>query len=191
MSNDGRLMTLMKRYQDGDGAVLAEIYGSIAPGLINYLYRRCGDRALAEDMLQEVFLRVHKVRHTYLPNRPVKPWVYAIARHASIDMLRKKGRRREVVLEEAAIDNAAARSAHEGGPAYGMDEIEMALESLPAAQREAMMLTKISGLSVRETSAVLGISEGAVKVKVHRAVKAVYRFLKSSENGTGVENEEA
>ena len=88
-----------------------------------------------------------------------------------------------MVLEEAVIDNAAARSVHESGPAYGMDEIENALESLPEAQREAMMLTKLSGLSIREASAVLGISEGAVKVKVHRAVKAVYRFLESSENG--------
>ena len=182
MATDERLMRLMKLYQDGDGEVLAEIYGIIAPGLVNYLYRRCGDRALAEDLLQEVFLRVHKVRHTYLTDRPVKPWIYAIARHVCIDALRKKGRRREVGCEEAANDSAAARPYGDRGPAYGMDEIERALENLPTAQREAMMLTKISGLSIREASAVLGISEGAVKVKVHRAVKTVHRLLESGES---------
>ena len=109
MGPGDRLSGLMKRYQDGDGSVLAEIYRDIAPGLLNYLFRWCGDRALSEDILQEVFLKVHKVRHTYGPGRPVKPWLYAIARHVAIDAFRKRERRREVAYEETTMDKAESQ----------------------------------------------------------------------------------
>lgn len=182
MGPGDRLSGLMKRYQDGDGSVLAEIYRDIAPGLLNYLFRWCGDRALSEDILQEVFLKVHKVRHTYGPGRPVKPWLYAIARHVAIDAFRKRERRREVAYEETTMDKAESQP-NAGLPAsHGLDEIEQALDSLPEGQREALILTKVTGLSVREAAQVLGTTEGALKVKVHRAVRAVRRRLDEEES---------
>ncbi len=171
MQAEDRLSEWMARYQRGDGEVLADLYREVAPGLMNYLFRFVRDRALAEDLLQEVFLRIHKVRHTYRPESPAKPWLYAIARYVAIDTLRKKTRRREVAYEEGTVDtekNADALDRTQNSES--MDQIEGELAGLPEGQREAFVLTKVAGLSVQEASKVLGVSQGAVKVRVHRAI---------------------
>ncbi|MEW6441553.1 MAG: RNA polymerase sigma factor [bacterium] len=167
---------LMLLYQQGDGSVLPRLYRQVAPAMFTYLYRLCRDRALAEDLLQEVFLRVHKVRHTYRPGSSVKPWLYAIARYTAIDALRKRDRRREVAYEEGS--RAGDRvPAEEAGCSEQMEEVEQAMDLLPGGQREALLLTKVSGLSVKEAAAAMGCSEGAVKVKVHRALQALRTAL--------------
>jgi RNA polymerase sigma-70 factor (ECF subfamily) len=181
MEGVDRLSEWMERYQRGDGEVLAELYREVAPGMLNYLYRFVRDRALAEDLLQEVFLRIHKVRHTYRPDSPAKPWLFAIARYAAIDALRKRGRRREVAYEEGFMNTASPDALEQTEHSESMEQVERALDELPAGQREAFVLTKVAGLSVQEASAVLGISEGATKVRVHRAVGAVREFLEPSE----------
>ncbi len=182
MQANDRLSEWMGRYQRGDGEVLADLYREVAPGLLNYIFRFVRDRALAEDLLQEVFLRIHKVRHTYRPESPAKPWLYAIARYVAIDTLRKKTRRREVAYEDGTINsdkNPDALDRTESSE--NMEQIEGALDSLPAGQREAFVLTKVAGLSVQEASAVLGVSQGAVKVRVHRAIGAMRDILRESE----------
>jgi RNA polymerase sigma-70 factor (ECF subfamily) len=176
----------MERYQRGDGKVLAELYREVAPGMLNYLYRFVSDRALAEDLLQEVFLRVHKVRHTYRPESPAKPWLFAIARYVAIDTLRKKTRRREVAYEDGYASPANPDALDRAERSESMEQVDSALAELPQGQREAFILTKAAGLSVQEASAVLGISEGAVKVRVHRALGAIRNILKPNE-----ENENA
>jgi RNA polymerase sigma-70 factor (ECF subfamily) len=176
MQAPDQLSEWMRRYQQGDGEVLADLYREVAPGMINYLVRFTRDRALAEDLLQEVFLRIHRVRHTYRPENPVKPWLYAIARYVAIDNLRKRGRRREVAYEDALMKATAPDGMARREISREMEEVDRAMDELPAGQREAFVLTKVVGLSVQEAAAVLGISEGAVKVRVHRALGAI-RFL--------------
>jgi RNA polymerase sigma-70 factor (ECF subfamily) len=182
MQAEDRLSEWMGRYQRGDGEVLAKLYREVAPGMMNYLYRFVRDRALAEDLLQEVFLRIHKVRHTYRPDSPAKPWFYAIARYVAIDALRKKTRRREVSYEEGYTDTPNRPDALDRTEqSESMEQVEHALAALPAGQSEAFVLTKVAGLSVQEASTVLGVSEGAVKVRVHRAVGAMRDLLKSNQ----------
>jgi RNA polymerase sigma-70 factor (ECF subfamily) len=176
-----RLSEWMGRYQRGEGEVLAQLYREVAPGMLSYLYRLVNDRALAEDLLQEVFLRIHKVRHTYRPESPAKPWMYAIARYVAIDSLRKKGRRHEVAYEEEHGKAGNPDALEQTERSESMEQVEMALLGLPAGQREAFVLTKVAGLSVEEASAVLGISQGAVKVRVHRALGAMRESLTSNE----------
>jgi RNA polymerase sigma-70 factor (ECF subfamily) len=185
MQAEDRLSEWMRSYQRGDGEVLADIYREVAPGMLNYLYRFVHDRAVAEDLLQEVFLRIHRVRHTYRPHSPVKPWLYGIARHVAIDALRKRGRRREVAYEEAFVSAESTDAQDQTERSQSMDEVERALAGLPGGQREAFVLTKVVGLSVQEASAVLGISEGATKVKVHRALGAIRGFLKRERPNKG------
>ncbi len=184
-----RLSEWMGRYQRGDGEVLAELYREVAPGMLNYIYRFVHDRALAEDLLQEVFLRIHKVRHTYRPDSPVKPWLFAIARYVAIDALRKRGRRREVAYEDGFMNTASPDALDQTERSASMKQVERALSGLPGGQREAFVLTKVAGLSVREASAVLGISEGAIKVRVHRALGAMRDLLR--QNKGNEEDEDA
>jgi RNA polymerase sigma-70 factor (ECF subfamily) len=181
MKDGSDLAGLMARYQAGDGNALAALYEATAQGMINFVYGLTGDRALSEDVLQEVFLRVHRVRHTYTPGRPVRPWLYGIARHVAIDALRK--RRREVPVGGETI--LRERAAPAPGAALEMADIEAALAGLPKTQREAFLMTKVSGLSVREAAAALGTTEGAVKVGVHRAVKALRSFLDQGSEDSG------
>jgi RNA polymerase sigma-70 factor (ECF subfamily) len=179
MKEAGDLAGLMARYQAGDGDALGGLYRATAKGMINFVYGLTGDRALSEDVLQEVFLRVHRVRHTHTPGRPVRPWLYGIARHVAIDALRRRGREMP-----AGDETMRQEAAPQSGTALEMADLEAALAGLPKTQREAFLMTKVSGLSVREAAAALGATEGAVKVGVHRAVKALRRFLgEESEDG--------
>jgi RNA polymerase sigma-70 factor (ECF subfamily) len=181
MQAEDRLSQWMGRYQRGDGAVLAELYREVAPGMLNYIYRFVRDRALAEDTLQEVFLRVHKVRRTYRPDSPAKPWLFAIARYVAIDALRKRGRRREVPYENGFIETASPDALEQTERSESLEQVERALDGLPGGQREAFVLTKVAGLSMQEASAVLGISEGATKVRAHRALRAMRGLLRPNE----------
>jgi RNA polymerase sigma-70 factor, ECF subfamily len=170
MPEGNRLPELMLRYQSGDGSALAELYREVAPGMINYLYGFTGSTALSEDLLQEVFLRVHRVRHTFLPGRPVKPWLYAIARHVAIDAQRRRARERARAAREGRSDAAPP-------PAGERGDLLAALAAVPPTQREALLLTKLAGFSVREAAVALGTSEGAIKVKVFRALQALRRVF--------------
>jgi RNA polymerase sigma-70 factor, ECF subfamily len=171
-----RLPELMLRYQGGDGSALAELYREVAPGMINYLFGFTGSAARSEDLLQEVFLRVHRVRHTYLPGRPVKPWLYAIARHAAIDAQRRRARERARAVRDGAPETAPP-------PAGERGDLLAALEAVPPTQREALLLTKLAGFSTREAAAALGTSEGAIKVKVFRALRSLRRIFTETPRG--------
>jgi len=173
MAEETRLPELMLRYQSGDGSALAELYREVAPGMIHYLYGFTASAAASEDLLQEVFLRVHRVRHTYLPGRPVKPWLYAIARHVAIDAQRRWARERARRARDAA-PGAAAPPADRG-------DLLAALATVPPTQREALLLTKLAGFSTREAAAALGTSEGAIKVKVFRALRALRHIFTDGE----------
>src|SRR5262245_61849873 len=84
MSDDERLRQLMLSYQLGSAVAFDELYGRLAPALQRYLFSFCRDRALAEELLQDTFLQIHRSRHTYRPDAPLKPWAYAIARHVAL-----------------------------------------------------------------------------------------------------------
>ncbi len=171
------LEKLMSRYQDGEASAIREIYRQLAGPMLGYLTRFCGDRGLAEDALQETFVRVHKVRHTYQRGRPLKPWMYAIARHVAIDELRRRKRRKEIGDSDEVLASIPGEDPREAPGQRAPVDIEGALAGLPAAQREALVMTKLNGMSVREAAAALNSTEGAVKVKVHRAMQKLRERL--------------
>ncbi len=171
------LEKLMERYQDGDASALRELYRLLAGPMLGYLTRFSGDRGLAEEALQETFVKVHKVRHTYQRGRPLRPWMYAIARHVAVDELRRRKRRREVGDSDEVLEAIPGEDPREAPGQRDPVDLEAALATLPAAQREALVMTKLNGLSVREAAAALNSTEGAVKVKVHRAMQKLRERL--------------
>ncbi len=127
---------------------------------------------MTDDVVQDVLLTVHRVLHTYQPDRPVEPWLAAIVVRRSIDATRKRGRigRREV-FNEAAYETFADPHAKEPLDADASRTLARMTESLPRGQKEAIELVKISQMTLAEASLASGQSIALLKVNIHRAMK--------------------
>lgn len=178
MCPDSNLEMLMTRYQEGDFAAATALIEGISPQLHRFFVARFASHTDADDLLQETWLRIHRVRHTYRPGEPVLPWFYAIARHVRVDHYRKTMRTRahEQRLEE--ISTVAATASGKSGQA---DDLGDLLAPLPESQREVIEMLKVAGMSLEEVARATSSSVGSVKQKVHRA----YRKLRETMNAMG------
>ena len=168
---------LMARAQDGDANAYRRLLESITPYLRAHAARCHRNPSDVEDAVQDVLLTLHAVRRTYDPARPFGPWLTAIARRRLIDRLRRQGRRRAFESKcEAAHESFADPSANLEDMTK-IHEIAAALDRLPSGQREAVRLTKIEGLSLKEASAVSGMSVAALKIATHRAIQRLRQFF--------------
>jgi RNA polymerase sigma-70 factor (ECF subfamily) len=176
---------LMQRYCDGDAGAFRELYALVAPRLLGYLLKMARERALADDLLQQTFLKVHRARAAYVRGADPLPWIYAIAHRTFIDETRKH--KRAVVrvgdadeLPEVAAgltgESDAQRDEVRGDPALLGAALD-ALAELPAQQREAVVLTKLDGKSVAEAAEIAGTTTGAMKVRAHRGYEALRKLL--------------
>jgi RNA polymerase sigma-70 factor (ECF subfamily) len=123
----------------------------------------------AEDVVQEVLLALHLKRGTWIPGTPLAPWVAAIARNKIVDALRRRGRRTEVPLD-TVLESLWFEEAHSQEHAH---DLERALARLNHRQREVVRAVSLEGHTAQEAAARLQISEGAVRVTLHRSVKAL------------------
>jgi RNA polymerase sigma-70 factor (ECF subfamily) len=173
---------LMARYVEGSPDAFSELYRKISPNLMGYLLRLTRDRMRAEDLLQVTFAKIHRARQSYLRGAPVLPWVLAIARRSFLDERRAAKTRTEDLSPDGTLPEP--RPELDGVPNDVSDALERALDRLPEAYREAIQLTKISGLSIHEAADVLGTTETAVKLRVHRGYtqlrKELERFSRAS-----------
>jgi RNA polymerase sigma-70 factor (ECF subfamily) len=166
MPPDRSLETLMTGYQAGDFAAAAELIDRVSHQLHRYFVAQIASRADADDLLQETWLRIHRVRHTYRPGEPVLPWFYAIARHVRVDHFRKALRKRVREQELDETSHAAGTLFRE--PERG-DTLDALLAPLPESQREVIQMLKVAGMSLEEVARATSSSVGSVKQKVHRA----------------------
>lgn len=176
----------MQRYQDGDASAFRELYALVAPRLLGYLLKMARSRALADDLLQQTFLKVHRARGAYVRGADPLPWIYSIAHRTFIDEARKSKR---AIVNVTAGDDALpeVRAGLDGEAVDRRDEPRAdpeqtkaaldALAQLPDAQREAVVLTKLDGKSVAEAAEIAGTSVGAMKVRAHRGYEALRRLL--------------
>ena len=171
---------LMAAAQGGDRAAYERLLRQILPFVRAIVARqhRAPDRI--EDVVQDVLLTVHRVRHTYDPARPFEPWLAAIARRRSIDALRRRGRiDANETADERAYETFADPKANTDSGARGeVAALGGAIAALPAAQRQAVELVKLRELSLAEAARLTGRSEGSLKVNVHRALKTLRARLK-------------
>lgn len=174
---ESELKPLWLSAQAGDEAAYRVSLERIAARLRAYLRRRLqGLPDEVEDLVQETLLALHLHRGTYDPSVPVSAWVLAIARHKLVDLWRRRGRRdhRHVALDD--VDESALVAQSTGAEAKR--DLGKLLEVLPAVQRQAILLTKVEGLSVAEASQRTGVSESAIKVQVHRGLKRLAQLVK-------------
>jgi RNA polymerase sigma-70 factor, ECF subfamily len=165
----------MDRYADGDDGAFEDLYDALAPRLHRYALRETRSRSAAEDVVQQVMLQMHAARARFARGAAVLPWAYAIARRLLVDGHRHAARwgfaDEGVALAEAASGGMAADDALDRRRREA--DLERDLASLPAKHREAFLMVKLEGLPIADAAAVLGITEGNVKVRVHRAAEAL------------------
>jgi len=183
----GREAELMARYCDGDRAAFDALYLEVAPRLLGFLQKLVGDRALAEDVLQETLLKLHEARALYVRGADPVPWMFTIARHTALDELRRRKRARVRLVTDEERAPPEPRAELSGAPELprGSDdpagaEALAALDSLPDAQRQALLLTKVEGLSQAEAAARAGTTPGAIKLRAHRAYVALRKLVRRS-----------
>lgn len=171
----------MARAQAGDREAYRQLLASFTPVLRRYFRRRVTSPTLVEDLVQDTLLAIHRARHAYLPDQPFAPWGMTIARNALLDQLRK-GKR--ITAHETAGGELPEQAGEEIW--HGDADVEAAelLARLPVGQRDAVKLTKLDGLSVADAARSLGITESALKVRVHRALAALKHWL-LVEGGSG------
>ena len=167
----------MDRYLSGDAEAFDEIYAKTSQRVFAFHVIMAKDRSRAEDLCQTTYLKLHRAREGYIAGSPLIPWLMAIARNVFLDDARKRQRARVRVTPTGDVpeheDPLSSRP-----PATGLkDAIDRAVEALSPKQREAFVLTNHTGLSPRDAARVLGTTETAVKLRVHRAYVALREAL--------------
>lgn len=172
--DEAELRTLMIAGQQGDASAHRTLLSALGGHLRAYYQRKLvgagRSPAETEDLVQEALMAVHTRRHTYEPAEPLTPWIHAIARYKLIDYLRKT----RSTLGDVPIEDASELLASDEQIATESSvDLQKLLSTLPERVRLAIRYVKIEGLSVVEAAARCGISESAIKINVHRGLRAL------------------
>lgn len=168
----------MRRAQDGDKGAYAALLHAIVPYLRHLVTRNQIAASDVEDVVQDILLTVHEIRHTFDPARPFGPWLVAIARRRIIDQLRRATRLRARAPESAIdVETLAAPESNLPEARCSAGSLRAAVAALPTGQRQAIELLKFEELSLSQASERTGASVSALKVATHRALRALRRRL--------------
>jgi RNA polymerase sigma-70 factor (ECF subfamily) len=177
-NTERELIALMEGYLAGRVEAFDALYDALAARLRGYLRSLCRDAALADDLLQETFMQVHRSRRTYEPGRSVTPWVYAIARHVYLMNRRSTGRRLRFEERVAADARAFDAATDHDRLLADADQVRRALRGVPVDQREALVMHHVHGWSFADIAAQLGIRVNAAKTRAFRGMRRLREQLK-------------
>ena len=167
---------LMRAYVGGDAAAFRVLFDRYGPRLLRLAMRYMRDEELAREVVQQTFFRLHAARNDFRLDAKLRPWVFTIAMNLVREHYRKKKRRKETALEEARIPAPEARRS----PLELRERatlLRRALGELPDSQREVVELHWFEERPFREVAAIVGSTEGAVRVRAHRAYKKLAALL--------------
>jgi len=162
----------MSQVRGGAGEMLGTLFDRYHGKLFSYFVRLTGDRALAEDLVQDVFYRILKRRHTYRPGSPFRPWMYQIARNARNDNFR---RRTEVELDEQMAEPVMPKDDLADREQNRL--LHRALMKLPEDKREVLLLSRFQDMKYSEIAELLGCEVGTIKTRVFRAMQELRQLL--------------
>ena len=172
---------LMLRVKEGDGASFGVLLDKHRSSVVHFLYRMIQNHAVAEELAQEVFLRVYRSRSTYEPTAKFTTWLFRIATHLALNSLRDgKNERSQERLDDDSGDMPARqvsdrRPSVEQSMVYQakLDEIRRAIAALPEKQRAAVLMHKYEEMEYSQIAKVLTCSESAVKSLLFRAYETL------------------
>ena len=174
---------LMRAANAGDGAAYTQLLTALAPVLRATARRSLAPMGLegeTEDVVQETLLAIHLKRHTWDEERPIGPWVRAIAHHKLVDAVRRR-RGAERRVEVPVEDWADVLPAPGPDPDRSVEQVDRYLEMLPPRQRDVVRALTMEGNSVRDTAQRLETSEGNVRVALHRGLAALAARFRQAE----------
>jgi RNA polymerase sigma-70 factor (ECF subfamily) len=170
VSDNDAFAQMMRLSQEGDKKAYQRLLTQLVPLLKGYVSKRIADEGAREDLVQEILISVDHAKHTYDASRAFKPWLFSIAKYRLYDYLRKhykKHEKEELLLQEFSSEATVDIESY----VTMTDETIKLLETLPKKQQVILRLMKVEGYSAAETAKKCGMSEGAVKVTVHRSLK--------------------
>ena len=174
---------LLERIRQGDNDGAAELFERYAPALLRFTDRMLSDRASAEEVTQEVFLKVISRAHQYDGRAAVGSWLFAIAANACRDRRRRDRRASIVPLESVAEPRSRGESVESTiASRQRRHAVREALAGLSEEQREALILARYHGMPYAEIARTLGISVGAVKTRIFRAVETLKAHFSEGEH---------
>src|SRR4051812_381328 len=165
---------LMDAYLQGNRKAFEQLFARLAPRVHGFFMRSFRDSAVADELLQNTFLKVHQSRHTFRPGAAVRPWLFTVAASARADELRRR-RRVPEDLDEDPLSRAEHPNELAASHRASVDEketvaqVRAALEQLSEPARVIVHLHRYEGMTFGEIAAVLGSTEGAVKLRAFRA----------------------
>ncbi|SFM48065.1 RNA polymerase sigma-70 factor, ECF subfamily [Pleomorphomonas diazotrophica] len=175
----------MRAAMAGDTLAYHRFLKAVTPYLRSIARRRCDQFGApasdVEDVVQEVLLAVHLKRGTWDMSRPVGPWLSAIVRNKLVDSLRRRGRQVSVRIEDV-METLEATRQDEGADQVDVDRM---VDSLRDPQREIVRSISLGGAGIRETAERLQMTEGAVRVALHRALKGLAALYRSDRRANG------
>lgn len=172
---------LMLQVKDGDGASFALLLDKYRVSVTHFLYRMVQDQPVAEELAQEVFLRVYKSRETYEPTAKFTTWLYRIATHLALNWLRDGKNERGQERLDAVVEDGPVRELPDREPSVEqrmvsqvrVDEVRRAVAALPAKQRAAVLMHKYEEMEYSQIAKILSCSESAVKSLLFRAYETL------------------
>ena len=165
---DQELRALMIRYQGGSLEAFQELYAQVAPGVRRYLLHLAAGSEIADDLLQETFLQMHRSRAAYNPEYAVRPWVFGLARN--VFLMNRRAARRWATVHESRENLPEFPVLPEADRLGSQDEIRRGIAHLPADQAEALLLHHEWGFSFEEIAGMLGITGAAARARASRGM---------------------
>jgi len=167
---------LMQKVRDGDLAKMAVLFERHHRALFRYFLRLTGNRELGEDLVQDVFFRMLKYRHTFQDGSAFTAWMYQVARNAHLDGVRK-------AAPEEPVEMYAEPRSPEPDPSeilrrrQDVKLLRRALAALPVEKREVLVLSRFQNLKYDQIAEILECDVGTVKVRVYRAIRALSQIF--------------
>jgi len=171
----------MVAYLAGDRRAFERLFARLAPRVHGFFLRSFREAAVADDLLQVTFMKIHRARDTYRRDLRVSPWVFAVAARVRLDEMRRRRRLPEDADEEALARADEAAAVEAAGPPDASDvreAVRAALEQLPESQRVVIHLHRYEGMTFAEIAQVLGTTAGAVKLRAFRGYEKLREELK-------------
>ncbi len=175
---EDELRRCMVRYQAGDAAAVEELVRRLSSRLFGCFMTPQLSVSDTEDLVQECWLRIHRSRHTFRATDPLLPWIFAIARHTLLDDRRRRRRR---AAREVLLSKPPDLASHVTAAASRAPDVVGLLGRLPAADRDLLVLLKVTGMTMEEAARATSSSVAATKQRAHRAYARLRAFLAGGE----------